>query len=186
MSDNIVKKNLKDSSILQKIGLIVIILLFMTTLLDIKSIMDFLKDMGNDKEGYENYLKDELKNYRSPNVEGSQNQADLIGKYKNYISDYTVAMEKGGYTKDSSPSGVAINGLDLNTNAGNFLKVNKSMKDFMDMKILNLLVNGRLNPGKPDEMKSTIKKINKYYKFRQNAIINNDDYISSTQKSAIF
>jgi len=186
MSDNIIRKNLKDSSILQRIGLIVVFLLFMTTLVDIKSIMDCFKDMGNDREGYENYLEDELKNYRSPNVEGSQNQADVIGKYKNYINDYTVAMEKGGYTEQSSPSGVAINGLDINTNSANFLNANKSMKDFMDMKILNLLVNGRLNPGKPDEMKSTIKKINKYYKFRQNAIVNNDDYINSTQKSAFF
>ena len=84
MSDNVIGKKLKDCSIGQILGLIIVFSLLMTTLIDFKNVANYLKNIQNKREGYRNYLDSELSNYRSPNVEGTQNQADTIGKYKNY------------------------------------------------------------------------------------------------------
>lgn len=167
----------------QNIIIYFIVLFFVFSIIDFKELDKFTSSFKM-REGYENKLKTELNKYR-PVGNTAQNNADSIKKYNLYIDDYANAMVGNGWAEGATNSGEPVNGLNLTTNSKGFSDINQSMRNAVGANILTLILNGSLNPHKPKGMVETVKKINSLYKFRQNSIQNNTNFISNTGKEGV-
>lgn len=138
----------------------------------------------------------DIADYRSKNLtdeESAQAGGNTIKLYDNMIKDNTIGMQTNGiYDSDGNE---IVAGLNLDANSSEFKDIIANWKKYVDARILTLTMDGSLDPSKPTDAENgeddenakkfldTIDEINELTEFRNNAIFNNNEFISAWEQS---